>query len=47
MTRVDEYLQAATRENTRLSYQAAVDHFEVTWGGSVTGHIRTNRPLSS
>ena len=33
MTRVDEYLQAATRENTRLSYQAAVDHFEVTWGG--------------
>ncbi len=33
MSRIDEYLKAATRENTRLSYQAAVDHFEVTWGG--------------
>mgnify|MGYP001964858537 FL=1 len=29
----DRYLQASTRENTRKSYQAAVRHFEVEWGG--------------
>lgn len=33
MSKVDRYLQAGTRENTRRSYQAAVEHFEVTWGG--------------
>lgn len=33
MDKVDRYLQAATRENTRKSYRAAVEHFEVTWGG--------------
>lgn len=27
------YLQAGTRENTRKSYRAAIEHFEVTWGG--------------
>lgn len=27
------YLEAGTRENTRKSYQAAAEHFEVTWGG--------------
>lgn len=26
-------MQAATRDNTRLSYQSAVRHFEVDWGG--------------
>lgn len=30
---VDHYVQAATRDNTRRSYQAAVRHFEVEWGG--------------
>ncbi len=30
---VDDYLHAATRDNTRKSYQAAVRHFEVEWGG--------------
>lgn len=30
---VEGYVKAATRENTRRSYQAAVEHFEVTWGG--------------
>jgi len=30
---VDEYLAAATRDNTRRSYQSAVRHFEVEWGG--------------
>ncbi|RJG08926.1 hypothetical protein D3879_24105 [Pseudomonas cavernicola] len=33
MSDVDRYLQAGTRENTRRSYQSAVEHFEVTWGG--------------
>lgn len=33
MNNVDRYLQAAVRENTRRSYRAAVEHFEVTWGG--------------
>lgn len=30
---IDSYLRAATRDNTRRSYQAAVRHFEVEWGG--------------
>jgi integrase len=33
MNKVDRYLHAGTRENTRRSYRAAVEHFEVTWGG--------------
>ncbi len=33
MNTVDDYLHAATRDNTRKSYQAAVRHFEVEWGG--------------
>jgi len=31
--RIERYLQAGTRDNTRRSYQAAVEHFEVSWGG--------------
>ncbi|WAH55955.1 site-specific integrase [Pseudomonas silvicola] len=30
---VDRYIAAGTRENTRRSYQSAVEHYEVTWGG--------------
>ena len=30
---VDDYVQAATRDNTRRTYQGAVEHFEVDWGG--------------
>jgi integrase len=30
---LDRYLNAATRDNTRRSYRAAIEHFEVTWGG--------------
>ncbi|GAB59178.1 phage integrase family protein [Rheinheimera nanhaiensis E407-8] len=30
---LDQYLQAATRDNTRRSYQAAVEHFETQFGG--------------
>ncbi|MEB0040662.1 MULTISPECIES: site-specific integrase [unclassified Pseudomonas] len=30
---LDRYLTAATRDNTRRSYRAAIEHFEVTWGG--------------
>ncbi|WP_315809998.1 tyrosine-type recombinase/integrase [Pseudomonas sp. C9-3] len=33
MKDVERYLQAGTRENTRRSYQSALEHFEVTWGG--------------
>ncbi|WP_226502596.1 site-specific integrase [Pseudomonas sp. MWU16-30317] len=30
---IERYLKAGTRDNTRRSYQAAVEHFEVSWGG--------------
>jgi integrase len=33
MNTLDDYLHAATRENTRKSYQSAVRHFESHWGG--------------
>lgn len=33
MNNLDDYLHAATRDNTRKSYQSAVRHFEVHWGG--------------
>ncbi len=33
MNKVDQYVQAATRENTRRSYKSAVNHFEESWGG--------------
>lgn len=33
MSKAEIYLRAGTRENTRKSYRAAVEHFEVTWGG--------------
>jgi len=30
---LDDYIKAATRDNTRRGYQSAIEHFEVTWGG--------------
>ncbi|OLF53369.1 recombinase, partial [Pseudomonas chlororaphis] len=33
MSELDRYLRAATRDNTRRSYRAAIEHFEVVWGG--------------
>ncbi|MFL1547323.1 tyrosine-type recombinase/integrase [Pseudomonas sp. O39] len=33
MEKADRYLNAGTRENTRKSYRAAIEHFEVTWAG--------------
>ena len=33
MSQVDQYLTAAERPNTRRSYESAVRHFEVEWGG--------------
>ncbi|MBR7780227.1 hypothetical protein [Undibacterium rugosum] len=33
MDKLDQYVHAATRDNTRSSYQSAVRHFEVEWGG--------------
>lgn len=33
MTTLDQYIHAATRGNTRRSYQSAVRHFETEWGG--------------
>ncbi|WP_269621515.1 site-specific integrase [Zhongshania sp. BJYM1] len=29
----DRYIHAATRENTRKSYRAAIEHYEAVWGG--------------
>lgn len=33
VSKIDHYIRAATRNNTRLSYQSAIEHYEVTWGG--------------
>lgn len=33
MSKLDVYLEAATRANTRRSYQSAIRHFEAEWGG--------------
>ena len=33
MTKLDQYLDAATRANTRRSYEGAIRHFEVEVGG--------------
>ncbi len=33
MNKVDLYVKAATRDNTRRSYRSAIEHFEVVWGG--------------
>ncbi|HLV16602.1 MAG TPA: site-specific integrase [Pseudomonas sp.] len=33
MSEVERYLQAGIRDNTRRSYRAAIEHFEVSWGG--------------
>jgi integrase len=33
MSKLGQYIHAATRDNTRRSYRAAVRHFEVDWGG--------------
>lgn len=33
MSKIDHYVHAATRDNTRKAYQGAVRHFEVEWGG--------------
>jgi len=30
---VDKYIKAATRQNTRIAYQASIEHFESQWGG--------------
>lgn len=30
---IDQYIEAATRSNTRRSYRTAIEHFEVGWGG--------------
>ncbi|MHA6848763.1 site-specific integrase [Ralstonia syzygii] len=33
MIAVERYVEAATRANTRRSYQSAIRHFEIEWGG--------------
>ena len=33
MNTLKDYIQAATRDNTRQSYQSAIRHFEIEWGG--------------
>lgn len=39
MSRVDLYLDAAERANTRRSYASALRHFEVEWGGLLPATI--------
>jgi integrase len=39
MSNIDIYVNAATRENTLRSYQAAVRHFEVEWGGLLPASV--------
>jgi hypothetical protein len=33
MNRVDDFLHAAERTNTRRGYASAIQHFEVEWKG--------------
>lgn len=33
MSKLDQYLDASTRKNTRQSYASAIRHFEIEWGG--------------
>jgi len=33
MSEIERYIEAATRANTRRSYQSAIRHFEEEWGG--------------
>ena len=33
MDKMEQYIRAATRENTRKSYQSAITHYETEWGG--------------
>lgn len=33
MSKLDQYIHAATRDNTRRSYQSGIRHFEIEWGG--------------
>jgi integrase len=33
LTTFDQYVHAATRDNTRDSYRSAIRHFEIEWGG--------------
>lgn len=54
MSKLDHYIHAATRDNTRRSYQAAVRHFEIEWGGflpatadSVARYLADNAELLS
>lgn len=36
MTKLDQYVKAAIRDNTRNAYQGAIRHFEVKWDGFLT-----------
>lgn len=33
MSKIEHYLRAATRDNTRKSYRSAIEHYEVSWQG--------------
>jgi len=39
MSRVDLYLNAAERANTRRSYASAIRHFEIEWRGLLPATI--------
>lgn len=53
-TDIDQYIEAATRDNTRKTYRSAVEHFEVSWGGrlpttpeQITRYLATYAPTLS
>lgn len=33
MSKIDHYVEAGTRDNTRIGYQSALRHYEIEWGG--------------
>jgi hypothetical protein len=33
MSKLNLYIEAATRQNTRQSHRGAIEHFEVEWRG--------------
>jgi hypothetical protein len=33
LNKIDKYVEAAKRDNTRKSYRSAIEHFESAWGG--------------
>ncbi len=45
---LEQYLEAAQRENTQRSYASAIRHFEIAWGGLLPATIQSvaNYPVA-